>query len=432
MTQELSFSSTREGESTSINGRIDMSLFTKMIFRWCLPRILHFIVAIRSKFPTLLILISKHDYSDAYRRIAHSALAAAQTVAVHAGLAYLSLRLTFGGCPNPPTWCLFSEMVTDFPNEISQSRGWVPENLHSPAQPILPIPRRLPSNIPIQPGRKLAVDIPLSGNRVGRVDGFIDDLINVFADTPENCRTQPHVVPLAMHVTSRPHAGDSQEPLPRRPLLLSPKVAAKGSPAEVQNVLGWTIDTRHLSIALPDDKFLAWSNDLSKMLDHKEGSYDELDTLVGRLNHASFVLPMTRHFMGRLREALSPRLHKNRTVLLSPEAVKDLRLWKEILLRAHAGVSINLIVTREPDRICWSDACPSGLGGYSISGRAWRLQLPQGHPLRGRPGINNLLEFTAMVVNVWLECLDSTSPYPCILAIGDSTSAIGGFSGLPI
>ena len=30
-----------------------------------------------------------------------------------------------------------------------------------------------------------------------------------------------------------------------------------------------------------------------------------------------------------------------------------------------------------------------------------------------------------MVVNIWLECLDPTTPGPCILAIGDSTSAIG-------
>ena len=81
----------------------------------------------------------------------------------------------------------------------------------------------------------------------------------------------------------------------------------------------------------------------------------------------------------------------------------------------------SLIVTREPDRICWSDACHFGLGGYSISERAWRLQLPLGHP-----GINNLLEFTAMVVNVWLECLDAPDDaQPCVLAIGDSTSGTG-------
>ena len=30
-----------------------------------------------------------------------------------------------------------------------------------------------------------------------------------------------------------------------------------------------------------------------------------------------------------------------------------------------------------------------------------------------------------MVVNVWLECIDAPANFPCILAIGDSTSAIG-------
>ena len=98
MTQDLSFSSTRDGDPTPINGRIDISAYTEMVFGWCLPRILHFIVAIQIKFPILLILIAKYDedYSNAHRRIAHSASAAAQTIAVHAGLAYLSLRLTFG------------------------------------------------------------------------------------------------------------------------------------------------------------------------------------------------------------------------------------------------------------------------------------------------------------------------------------------------
>jgi hypothetical protein len=149
MTQDLSFSSSREREPTSINKRIDMTAYTEMIFGWCLPRILHFIVAIRTEFPLLLILIAKYDYSHAYRRIARSASAAAQTIAVHAGLAYLSLRLTFGGAPNPPTWCLFSEMVTDLADEISQCEEWEPDLLHSPAQPTLPSPRRLPSNIPL-------------------------------------------------------------------------------------------------------------------------------------------------------------------------------------------------------------------------------------------------------------------------------------------
>ena len=137
MTQDLSFSSAGRGdESTSItNSRIDMTAYVEMIYGWCLSRITHYVVAVRLAYPNGIILISKYDYSDAYRRIAHSASAATQTISIHGDLAYLSLRLTFGGSPNPPTWCMFSELVTDLANEIGQCDEWNPEALHSPAQP---------------------------------------------------------------------------------------------------------------------------------------------------------------------------------------------------------------------------------------------------------------------------------------------------------
>ena len=426
MTQDLSFTSERHGPSRSINSRINMAAYAEMIYGWCLPRILHYIVATRLVSPTVIIFICKYDYSDAYRRIAHSASAAAQTIATHMGLAYLSLRLTYGGCPNPPTWTMFSEIVTDLANEISQCRAWDPKLTRSPAQPVAPPPQRLESSIPVQTGRPMAVDIPITTPDSGRVDGFIDDLINVFTDTPNNCSRQPHVVPLAMHVTSRPHAGDALEPTPRRTLLSIPKLLAEGSPAEIQIVLGWRLDTRRLLIALPDDKFGAWSEDLSRIISQPRCRFEDIDQMVGRLNHSSFVLPFSRHFMGRLRELLKPRRHKDCLVPIGREAKADFTLWQHILSRANKGVSMNLIVTRRPSRICWSDACPFGMGGYSLSGRAWRLRVPVGNPLRGHPGVNNLLEFTAMVVNIWLECLDATTgDFPCILAVGDSTSAIG-------
>ena len=114
----------------------------------------------------------------------------------------------------------------------------------------------------------MAVEIPLDGDmeNVGRVDGFIDDLINVFLDTPTNCRRQPHVVPLAMHVTSRPHAGEMAEPIKRRALLSLPKLLAEGSPDEIQIVLGWQIDTRRMTIALPDDRFDAWMEGINEII----------------------------------------------------------------------------------------------------------------------------------------------------------------------
>ena len=91
--------------------------------------------------------------------------------------------------------------------------------------------------VPCAPTHQMAVDIPPI-NR-GKVDGFIDDLIHVFWDDPSNNARMPHAVPLAMFVTSRPHAGEASEPLPRRDILSLPKLKAEGAPAESQIVLGW-------------------------------------------------------------------------------------------------------------------------------------------------------------------------------------------------
>ena len=55
----------------------------------------------------------------------------------------------------------------------------------------------------------------------------------------------------------------------------------------------------------------------------------------------------------------------------------------EFLKDAHRGISINLLVTRQPDRICWSAACPFGIGGYSITGRSWRIRIPKASIIYG-------------------------------------------------
>ena len=91
---------------------------------------MHYVVALRQPFQgRIILMISKCDYSNAYRLIAHSASAAVQTITIHGLLAYLLLRLTFSGSPNPPTWCVLSEIVKD------------PRTLHSQAQPVAPLPR---------------------------------------------------------------------------------------------------------------------------------------------------------------------------------------------------------------------------------------------------------------------------------------------------
>ena len=407
-----------------------MTQYPEMVYGWCLPRILHFAMSLRWHAPDRRILIAKYDYSDAYRRIAHSASAAPQTIAVHDGIGYLALRLTFGGSPNPPTWCMVSEMVTDLANEICQCEAWDPEMLRSPSQPVTPRPVYAPGpESPIAPAKRMAVvAAPIMR---GKVDGFIDDLIHVFWDTPSNRERLPHAVPLAMHVTSRPHAGEATEPLPRREILSAPKLKAEGAPSEIQTVLGWSVDTRRLTIRLPDDKFENWDREIGRIVDRQSCTFGEMESLVGRLNHASYAIPLTRHFLDRLERTIAqPGTRKTTPLSLAPEVVNDLALWRSFLRTANHGVSLNLVVTRKPDRICWSDACPFGIGGYSLTtGTAWRVKIPKDSVIFGHPGINNLLEFLGMIVNVWIECnscrKSETDRHACILALGDNTSAIG-------
>jgi hypothetical protein len=195
MTQDLSYSHTRtaKGLPVFVNGRIGMDAYSEMIFGWCLLHIIHLILLLRLHFPHSRILISKYDYSDAYRRMTHSASAAAQTIAVSAGLALIAhLRWL----SKPPSWTLFSVMVTDLANEITQCAEWEPSELHSPAQPIAPAPVHLSESISIALASPLGVIPPPAPH--GRVDGFTDAIINLFPDTEESCAHLPHIVPLAI------------------------------------------------------------------------------------------------------------------------------------------------------------------------------------------------------------------------------------------
>jgi hypothetical protein len=68
-----------------------MEAYIEMIYGWCLLRVIHFIVTLQLAHPSLRVFIVKYNYSDAYRRVAHSPLAAAQSIIVSAGIAYITL-----------------------------------------------------------------------------------------------------------------------------------------------------------------------------------------------------------------------------------------------------------------------------------------------------------------------------------------------------
>ena len=237
------------------------------------------------------------------------------------------------------------------------------------------------------------------------------------------------MVQMAVHVMSRPHAGEEQEPIPRKPLLGPEKLEAEGRSSETQIVLGWEVKTRPFTVSLPSDKYLAWDSDLTDVIQRKSCSIQELESMVGRLTHASYLIPLSRHFLNEIRNKsrTQSRNKKRQVVRFTVDEIEDLKLWRNYLQLAKLGISINLLVTRTPTRLAWSDSCPFGLGGYTLSGWAWRLRIPFGCVFRGDDTVNNALEFLGMSVSVLLlliEAAESKEEYPCLMVLGDNTSAI--------
>ena len=74
----------------------------------------------------------------------------------------------------------------------------------------------------------------------------------------------------------------------------------------------------------------------------------------------------------------------------------------KILDKAKGGVDMNLLSFRYPDRIYYSDSCPTGLGSYSNQGFTWRFRIPDNLLFHAS---NNLLEFLAVIIMPWIGIL---------------------------
>ena len=284
-----------------MHSRCDMDTYLEMVYVFCLFRTIHFIVALRRKFPNKRILISKYDFSNAYRRMAHIASSAIQTILVHSRKAFIYLRLTFGAAANPAVFCGLSNMVCDLSNEITLVKEWDPDVLFIPVQPKVPPVLYVDPSIPIAPAREMAVEVPTTS--LGRGDCFLDDIIKVYLNRLDIIKRNAASVPLAMHVSMRPL---SQDKLVQRNETLSlNKLILEGTPSKLIVVLGWLIDTRRLLLRLPQDKFSRWRKELRDLIANPIISRAALESLIGKLVHVAYVIPLSCHFLSRLQNCLT-------------------------------------------------------------------------------------------------------------------------------
>ena len=426
MTHDQTFSFT---PGSSVNARTQQKNLPHLQYGHCLSRIIHYILALRWRFPWAPIFLSKSDYKSAYRKLQTSGITALQSMMATGDLtddpnlqvALICLRLSFGGSACPALFSDLSEMATDLANALAQCQAWDPFECRTPYDHLVGEPLLFQWEIPITPAKPLRVDPGANENT--HTDVFLDDMISITPCTSaRSMQMASKILPFIMTIMGRPNT--TQESLPRELLMSLSKAKSEATPTEQQTVLGWTIDTRRLRISLPPDKHSLWHRDVGNLLANptKSWTYKILSSMVGRLQHLSGAIPVASHFLSRLRDA-QYRAEKFTQTRLSVAELDDLRLFKDIINTAARGIDLNLLSLRAPTEFGRTDACETGLGGYSLtSGTAWRFQIP---PDLLKVLHINYLEFLACVTHiVVLIYREEIPPGTCIRTESDNCSAV--------
>jgi hypothetical protein len=95
--------------------------------------------------------------------------------------------------------------------------------------------------------------------------------------------------------------------------------------------LGRLINTRDFTISLPEDKLQRYREEIASYLHKRELSYQQLDSLVGKLIHASFAIPHGRTFYQRLLRLKRQSRNERAPIQLSTGAVADLAWWHHFI-----------------------------------------------------------------------------------------------------
>jgi hypothetical protein len=98
------------------------------------------------------------------------------------------------------------------------------------------------------------------------------------------------------------------------------------------------------------------------LLSKGNASASDLNQLIGRWNHAGYIIPM----LSGLRKALGAAERQGGRTSFTDDQKADLWWWISSLALARSGISMNLLTFRPPTHIFRVDACEHGNRGVII------------------------------------------------------------------
>jgi hypothetical protein len=98
------------------------------------------------------------------------------------------------------------------------------------------------------------------------------------------------------------HQPDPKKPIPRYEMAASKKLDTEGRLSKTKMILRWLLNFRNLTIPLPHNEFIAWTEGINELMNKKRVCAKELETTIGRLTHVFMIIPPVHHVLRRLRE----------------------------------------------------------------------------------------------------------------------------------
>ena len=117
-------------------------------------------------------------------------------------------------------------------------------------------------------------------------------------DIDDNATRLERAPLLALGSAAREGAGI--KPLPRADIAALQKLIAETGLSEIKTILGWLLDFRWMIIALPDNKFHAYSKAILEMLQRGWTSTGKLESNIGQWVQLGQIVPTVHHFLSRL------------------------------------------------------------------------------------------------------------------------------------
>ena len=154
-------------------------------------------------------------------------------------------------------------------------------------------------------------------------------------------------------------------------------------PAWCLTFLGIEVDTIAMELRLPSEKLIELKALVESWLArHRSRTREELESLIGKLNHACKVVRPGKTFMRRMFELLTGTRRAHYYVHLSTAMLSDLRWWATFMEEWNGASLLQEFGQRQVSHECWTDASGS-FGCGAVWGVEWlQVEWPTAYMVR--------------------------------------------------